>query len=549
MAINGWDDKRSIFNAKYAEHGKIEKLTGQYWLNDIQINFSLTRQLNGEYIMRGQCSLISPQDGFVLQVQGKERRKRLKKLNEKGVTYDEGRLEELNASASLYSRSDDLDTLKCIIAKKAEKLYGDNILSVEESIKRTGPAQNIRSAQAVRIYADKFLTKSNASTKTIRSYKNALVRIGGALDSTPMNSVKIKDIRKLAESLGNSADATLLLAQRFWAYCRDIGLFKGCNPFDEFFSRHKLGKEKSADILQRNAVTPKVLPYTVEATLNERIMNNLSDGRMLGLAIIKGAGLPSSAVCSLNWGDIHFDNEDYQYVRIKIRKDDLAGSTHDFTHPIFPFEGQVLHRRYDLLREKYSLDKLLSLPVTTVLKNEKKPLSAKDVTAFCRTELLQSGIGHSALSTPNIVPGGIGVRLLQSNYVHKIVNECGLQNDIASVKFLQCHSLLGDVTANNYRSFICPEGQRRLYCAMYRDRRFQPPTDAEDCLHRVIMPDGSEKITILSPVPQRMSSSVIRVRLKPGENIRITAPCGVQGTLSANGITSSIDQISFQDWD
>lgn len=170
------------------------------------------------------------------------------------------------------------------------------------------------------------------------------------------------------------------------------------------------------------------------------------------------------------------------------------------------------------------------------MRSDKKPLLSKDLTTLCRTELLQAGIGYAALRTVDKEPGGVGIRLLINNFEHKLVYECGLISDNASVKFLMGKSLQGDVTANHYRSFISPEGQARLYRYMQRDGRFAQINEIEDMYTVEVNEEGKEIITIQSPDPQRLAATTLSIRLRKDEKIYISAPCGVQGFINARGV-------------
>lgn len=88
---------------------------------------------------------------------------------------------------------------------------------------------------------------------------------------------------------------------------------------------------------------------------------------------------------------------------------------------------------------------------------------------------------------------------------------------------------LNDVTAENYRSFTCPEGQAYLYNALKRDTRFieKPESATDEEFIKEITPDGKIEYTIIPEAPDKLTSFKAKLLVKPGGRVEITAPQGV----------------------
>ena len=179
------------------------------------------------------------------------------------------------------------------------------------------------------------------------------------------------------------------------------------------------------------------------------------DGRYVAATLVKDAGFSAKEACALQWGDVIFNDNSYGYVCIRLRRDDIAGATHDFTRPVLPFEGEVLHRRYDYLCTQYSSAELAEMPVASLGTNPKKALTNKTLASFCKAILLNSGFaGFANQVQQDSEKHGAGVNILLKNYTYKLSHYCGLYADKSDVRFLLGKSVAKDVTADNYRSFL-----------------------------------------------------------------------------------------------
>lgn len=542
---NGWTDSRSYISR--TQVNGVQKISGSYWHNNVEFRFSLREQGQiSTYPYRGHISLIGP-DGKIMQMRGKLKRERLKKIRSNTQDTEntsERRHEELNLSSNIYLASDNEQKIQEIIAEKAQMLYGRHIYTITDSLRERGAALPLTFALAVQLYASSFIKADigRVSPKTIRGHENTLVRIGAILDECAMAEIEQKHIRRLHQQLGSIsgdrqdekrklADDTIRrkinLASRFWQYCREKGLFQAAdNPFSEYTSNTFSNRPDTAK-LQQAAMTAKVLSGETERKINHILESNIADGRYMGIAVIKDAHFASADACALSWSDIIFDDTLPDFVRISQQRDSIAGATHDFTRPCFPFCGLILRKRYDYLLSRYTAIELQNMPVVSAQKDPKKGLKGKDLTAFCMNILKSSGISNAQLEKlRQSSQTGVGVRLIMQNYKYKLSHFCGLSEDPAAMSFLMGLSMQADTTGNHYRSFTAPEGQRYLYVALCRDTRFK--SYAEN--HRTQSRKPGQ-IIFRPGQPDKIIVAAVSLQIKKGETIEIHASKGVKGNM------------------
>ena len=558
--------------ASFIEKGKDGKgYKGSYQYNDITFSFSFREDNSpsSPYKLRGKVSLISPKDGYIMQVGPKKRKEISTRRKEQAenvsgaapVFEPEKRYEALNASRAAYLTVDNAEAVKQAVAEKAALLYGDNVAQIDKIQHSAAKYRNVSFAQAVQIYGTRFFTAHYGAVmqRTRREYEQILRIIGGYLGTIAIDQLRIEDIKRLARELrkksgkspehrndksnkkeAEKADSTvrrqLTLAGTFWVYYSAIKGCKGDNPFTIFLKSYfsnKINPKK----LQRDAVTVQVLPTDIEAKLNKMIAEKTEDGRYVAVVLVKDAGLSAKEACSIRWVDVIFDNDIYDYSRISLRRDDIAGATHDFTRPIFPFAGEVLHRRYDLLCKEYGNEAVAEMSVASLGKNPEKSLNSKTLASFCKVLLTNSGFwGFTGLTREESERHGAGVSVLLKNYAHKLNHYCGLSADKSAVRFLRGQSVAKDVTADNYRSFTSPEGQWYLYSALRRDGRFQGKSG--DITTKIVkLPDGTYRVAAQGP--DRLTGAKVTVSLKAGETISCIARHGIEGTVQTRASDES----------
>jgi len=525
-AKNGFDDPRGIYQHTIDNEGH-HHIKGTYYLNGVPFSFSLNEQEKG-CRMRGRISIKSPTDGRVLKKNGSDRRKVTEKWN-MDHPYEKmtGKARErLNIFLEFSINTLDDDAIKKRIAQKAAGLFSKYSSTISAAQKEIGIVAQHTAVQAASIYEKDFLKSCypKVTDATRRQKELTIDRVTAELSAVPMGQITSAMLKHYARNHEKSWEEDLRTAEKFWEYCRNQGVYRGENPITSFLQDAAERKRKKSNVDDINRAAEFIcLPEEVEKKLNNRISENIGDSGFVGIALVKEGGLPAQDACNLLWKDVQF-HENPGFVSLHLEIKDIAGATHDYTRPIFPFGAEVLRAHRDSLLQRYSEEELDNLPVITHAYPGKKPISSKELTQLCRTELLRAGMGEDDLLPIKGKPIGVGIRLLLSNYKYRLEYYCGLASDPAAVSYLMGHSLQHDVTADHYRSFTCPEGQRYLYNAMKRDGRFIKVEKVEEpfIITNLTLLDGRVEWTFKPTKPDKYFSGRLFL-LNPRECCEISA--------------------------
>ncbi|MGI6124392.1 MAG: hypothetical protein ACOYIG_09430 [Acetivibrionales bacterium] len=529
-ALIGFKDKRSTYEKVYRNESKL-RIYGICYIHDIPMKYYLNQQSN-RTLFRGRISIISPADGQILQMRGKNRREKISDLKQRNspILDRTGRQEAFNATSELYVNTFNDEEIKRHIEKAALKLFAKYEPSIRIIQKEIGQSAKSTALTALMLYLDDFERKIYASLrpKTRKSKRCALKRVAAYVSSVPMGEVTQAMLKAYAREHSKTAKSDLLVARHFWDFCKKKRVFNNENPLDVYFDsiiQHKR-KVNPGKAVQR-ATELTCLPTVIESKLNQIIASNINNGEYIGLLLVKECGIPAKLVCESKWKEIIF-NKELDYVSIIIRKDELAGAIHNYTRPLTPFAASILTNRYTELLKTYSMEQLQEMYVASRKNDPERPLEPKALTTLCRISLIQCGIDHNNLTTVSGELHGSGIRLLLRNIKYRLEHYCGLSQDPAAVRFLLLMAL-NDVTAENYRSFTCPEGQAYLYNALKRDTRFietHEPNSSEEVI-KELLPDGRVKYTILPESPDKLTSFKVKFLLQPHTRIEVFAPQGL----------------------
>ena len=101
-ALIGFKDKRSTYEKVYRNESKL-RIYGICYIHDIPMKYYLNQQSN-RTLFRGRISIISPADGQILQMRGKNRREKISDLKQRNspILDRTGRQEAFNATSELY---------------------------------------------------------------------------------------------------------------------------------------------------------------------------------------------------------------------------------------------------------------------------------------------------------------------------------------------------------------------------------------------------------------------------------------------------------------
>ena len=461
---DGWDDKRSTYVEDVTNNG-LKRIKGEFYLQGVRFTFSFIETRQGEYLIRGHVGLRDPTSGHLLHIQGPARRERIDRETKKyGISREDAR-EKLSKKDSIKAKCEcnlhetTLDAIKAAIENAAQKLLEENRDTLQGAHK-TLPGDNSTLAQLFFHYGKKFLNSQGSVKEKTYKQKRSTLKTACLKFNMEARKIELKDIKKAFPNLGKSKadDGQLRQLQLFWDFCMANGVLQRDNPFRLFFSTYRIAKNEDTVKLQRKATTPKSLPERVETKLNDFISNaSPTDVLTTGLLFIKEFGLNAKEVCNLTGENISSDSGN-STVCLIIKRENVTGATHTYIVPCSAFASREILRRIKALAIQPDQKKMRILKSATG-----QNISPKELTAFCRTSLLRAGMSYSDLQRDYSQPGGVGVRLLIANYHNRLAYICGLEEiDEGAVKYLSGQSLAGNVTADHYRSFTEPAGQKYL---------------------------------------------------------------------------------------
>ncbi|MEG1683648.1 MAG: hypothetical protein RR295_07450, partial [Oscillospiraceae bacterium] len=384
-------------------------------------------------------------------------------------------------------------------------------------------SDDLRLSLVVRLFGREFLMReTHAREETTLRRLREMGRLAARLDRYPLGKIPLSALVALKKEQGAAADDGLQLLWRFLHYLQAIHQYFGENMFDKYYQRYPKRTPKPLEEVVAAANRAKSLPDSTYRTLAAEISRaSATDAKTTGLLLIHHGGLSAVEACKLTWGQVTFDAIDDGSCQLALRKEDNAGATHDYTHPVFPFAARELRRRYDHLRRDGA-----SLDSRKVLAG----LTPKVLTAHCRTRLHHLGVSHRELAeeTGKGQIGG-GVKLLLKDYEYRLVYHCGIRSE-GELNYMRLRSLSTDVTADNYRSFSSPSGQKRLLLTLRRDTRLVPTPPK--CAPEIAKGDNRTCVTVTPQNPGRTTAVTLRLKLQKGQTVTVWSEAGLRGTVS-----------------
>ena len=315
----------------------------------------------------------------------------------------------------------------------------------------------------------------------------------------------------------------------FWQFLLDNGYVLGNNPV----AREKK-KKPSVNTLQSKSSNPDVLSLEDQDALYHELIAGTVSGADCGIALAYWGGIGWSD--AITWKDIYFDTNDASLVVLNIKKDDLAGATHDYSRPIMPFGALILRRRFDGLRLKYTSEDLSNAPVISQKADPLRPLSNDNFTKEATRVLLRVGFPKEVFRRRGRKDRTAAAkRILGNTYKNNVHIRMGLADDTGTKQFL-CGERLSDVTSDNYTHFNDPDGIERLHAAaailapleLHKNSQFAQET----------LPDGRIKCTIYPKDSRRQSKVSGKIMLPPGAEIEVHCSHGAEISVSSRAMNS-----------
>lgn len=514
---------------------------GEWFYKGNKYTYSLNEQkrtgkpnMGKFYILRGRISLRSPSNGKVLQIKGPARRKIQNRLKADGRKPT---IETFAAKADLYLDTTDENMIKEKVMEKAKELAVKNATTLADE---NGDlyAGKLPIARAVQIYADAFLKqrkeKAHTSEETLRRSKHELEKLAGLLDKYTMDTVPKVALSATYKKLSEKRRETIFrLAEQFWEYCRDRGIYSGENPFTTFLAGNPSHKKRNIEAQQKKAQQKNSLSEKEERCLNQMIAEADVDDIGATGVLLEKEGFTGSDVCKLSWDDVLFNQmgREKTTAQIVIIKEFSAGVTHDYTKPVCSFSARELFRRAEELKSRG-----IDLNGRRILESSSgKRMTSKELAAYCKEALLRCGVGPDALKPDPSSNNGAGSRLLQSHYHHRLRNN-GIKDGSGISEFLLGRSLAGNVTCDHYCSMTSPEAQEHLLNLLDRDKTLEPVLPDEAVISTERLEDGKEVMTVRAKEPWRFTQATVTVRLEPGQSLDITSLGMINGIAKAKKV-------------
>ena len=207
-------------------------------------------------------------------------------------------------------------------------------------------------------------------------------------------------VKELCEKIGTNWREYIQVAESFLDFAfrtkRDSDNY---NVFAEYLKRNPTEDKKNALYLQRVTANSDILSTDEERALNQEILSGIESGVLMGVALVKEACFSASTACELMWRDVIFVENSSNALRIRYRRDEIAGATHDYSFPLVGFGAEVLRRRRAWLKEQgFSETKISKMYVASDEEDPKVKLKSKALTEACRNILRNAGVGYAVLA-------------------------------------------------------------------------------------------------------------------------------------------------------
>ncbi len=537
----GWNSK-SKFNIEYdGKTDRIKKVNGVYFINGMNVVYALSPGKSSGYDLRGTAKLINQDTGKILKRLEKDgKAKAAKAAIYISATHTKKTSDKKGIS---NKREEIIKRIKDAVEKKAQLLYGTFI----EAIMAQDLSSEQNCMQNITYIFTKYKDEWVNTTKRIRSQNDKasdcairlMTRYFACLDFRPFNDISYEDTVKIRNGFGEKAARAEALAADFIDFCHERGYLPCdfCNPYSNIYPVLKAKRTTSQTQLL-------ALETNQEAQLIKIIRARHYDSPLyIGVGFVLYSGLSSEQAMLLTWSDIIFDSQRYDFVRIKIAKNESSGATHNYTRPIFPVFAELLHKYYDyLICEGETVKELSAKPIIfkKALKSKRGKIKHNnsyervDLTALCRRIMPEIAVSYQNIDMAKGDKNtGAGVNILLATYRTKLAITCGLEKvDPGAFSYLLSNSLSKSVTNDHYRSFSSAEGQLFLYRYMRRDTCFLPEPPKQKVV-QTANDDGTVNYFIYPQTANHAAACDIEIILKPGESLTLSCESGFSGTYTA----------------
>lgn len=488
--------------------------------NGFYTRYSLNQQeAIASYLVRGSVSLFDPKTGQVLKVKDRSDTK-ADYLTQNQDVYKDARL-------SIMLNSNQAEDLRQAIAEKSQALCSKHMSLLLDSTAKSVPSEQMTLLVAIALFGNQYVQSRSKSAEAQHTRMLRLDRVANLIPQQKLGSLSLRVVKKACQELGDQWRKYVQEASSFVDYIfhlrRDAS---GHNAFQDYLERHPKEVKRNHQKAAKKAVNSDILSLEKEQKLNELISNNICNGCLIGILLVKEAGFSAAEACALTWKDVLPIKSIPDALWISHHHKDSAGATHNYSFPIVGFSVEILRARKSwLLSQGFSVEEIADMRVASSEKNPSIPLEPKDLTFTCRKVLRHFKVDYATLTGLQEYRSGAGITLLLRTYKHRLEDVCGLKNDPAAVTFLQHKSLSNSVQADHYRCFTDATGIYYLTTALRRDTRFIKEHRRVKGLRRDKQEFG-EQITVLPKNSHLRTHAEFRLHLEPGQTISISAPHG-----------------------
>ena len=497
------------------------QMSGTYHLEaGFTTRYSLNRQkATSSYLVRGSVSLLDPALGMVVHAKDHSTAEADRLAQNQDVFKD--------ARVSVALNSDEPERLREAIAEKSQSLCSQYMPILLDSAKKLVPSEQMILPIAVSQFGNLYAQSQSKSTNMQHTRIRRLKRMANVLPSKQLGKLSLHAVQAASSALGSQWRIYVQEASCFVDYVFQLSRdASGYNVFHEYLERHPADTKRNNQNLIRNAANSDILSHAEEQKLNDLSSNDIRNGQLIGVLLVKEAGFSAAEACALTWKDVLPVADIPDALLIRYKRDAIAGATHDYSFPIVGFAVEILQKRKSWLSEQgFSAEEIANMSVASSEKDPSIPLEPRVLTASCRNVLRNFGVGYATLAGLHNCQRGAGITLLLQTYKHHLEDICGLKNDPAAVTFLQHKSLVNMLQANHYRCFTDATGLNYLTTALRRDKRFVKEIRHAKCIRRKKQQSG-EQITALPSSSNLKTHAVFRTHLEPGQSVTVSAPHG-----------------------
>ena len=486
-----------------------KKIRGTYDIGGTYLaHYSIARQKEtAAYCLRGTVSLRGA-DNSVLKM-------------------DNGKGKTVEARLPITLQSTDTEAIKREIAEKAKKLYAKFYGRGKDCNSAYLAVGRMRFAEIIHMYGEEYAqTRSPGSKNRQKDRLRDLREVAASLADTPYEKVSQRHIAEMCVDFGDAWYDKIREAELFMNYVIDRRKHEQiANPFKKFRAQRK--KPKNAARLQNHAVSTDVLSREEQEKTVELVLRNIGEADYAGIGLLLGTGLNAKQVTELRYGNVYEDPENKGTLIAEYYRPELVGSMHDFSFVLSGLAERIYRERKAMLeKEGLSPEEIAGRYILS--NTAAQTYRADRLSAACRNILHSCGVGFSRMVALYTQTEGAGVRLLRNTYGLRLKEDGGLEKDSAMLKYM-LHSRPDGTQGVYYRSFT--DIHARRYQAVVHKRIHWMPQNRSSTLTTVDVGDAGKKRqtqkTIKLRDDEKTVEARIRIRLQPGQSVRIESGYGV----------------------